>query len=971
MASIEELVGAALSLKVVPDASGFDVALRSKLTEAERAAEQSAQKIAGSTTRIARTGEQAAEKVTVAQLRAVAATERYNRVLQDEHHSVGQLASAQAAMVSATSRLSREQAIAARTAQDASKHTQAIGAGSVVGLLGASYAVLKIKDALVEGAHAAADLQRVNVQTENTLESTGNTAGVTAEHVDKLAASVSHYSGIQDTSVASAENLLLTFTAINDKTPDRTFDRATKAAVDMAVAFANARGGTADVAAQAKLLGLALNDPAHGLDRLRRSGVAFTAQQRDQIKSLTDAGKTVEAQSLILDLVEQKVGGSAQAFGNTAAGSAARAKVAYEEFTRSLATSFLPVATGVFHQVGSALDFLTEHKGLRDTALAVAGLSGALYTLVKVEKIMAALRQSELLSVAARLLGYRSLARAEVQLAAAEDRHAESATAVAVAETAAGRATAASGRAAVVGTGEQAAGRAGFLSRLLGRGAPAASAAGAAEAAGGIGLGGAALGALTVAGAVTAGVASYEGLSSLGSRRAARGLNNQIDSLIGELSASDVAGRSALMDRASNAQAGLATHGLGGPSSSSLAAARQAVDAMTAALGRNKTATDDARRSTDAHKDTVLAIRAAEIQAADATDKYARHTDQMVAQAQQAVANAQDLLDGIKANNADAVKVAEQMIGTGDTGLLDALPDTSKTTAGKDPTAAQNAATNAANATAAAQQKVADAQAKLNDLRNSGKRSAAQINAAERALADARLRAASAAERQTQAEAKATKAQKDAASSTQSTALSVDEVLKRATGQTQAAQQTAANARRLVKLGVSEPVLQQLLALDKTAPGTFANIAAHMTTKAAATLNHDQKMKDAARNTLEQAFAEDNLKSANDAAANAAKLQAKAYHDAWQATLHDPRFWSDILGSDLGKLLFAQSGVVPGQEKGAKPSQGPQGFSPIPGVTLSPKGATYNFNGPVTFQSPGDVAPTADKRRLTGVSVPQ
>ena len=57
-------------------------------------------------------------------------------------------------------------------------------------------------------------------------------------------------------------------------------------------------------------LGKALEDPIVGLGALRRVGVSFTDAQKEMIKVLTMTGRKAEAQRIILDALDQQVGGA-------------------------------------------------------------------------------------------------------------------------------------------------------------------------------------------------------------------------------------------------------------------------------------------------------------------------------------------------------------------------------------------------------------------------------------------------------------------------------------------------------------------------------------------------------------------------------------------------------------------------------------------------------------------------------------
>jgi hypothetical protein len=155
----------------------------------------------------------------------------------------------------------------------------------------------------------ARESNRIGRLTENVIRSTGGAAHVTADQVGELATSISNKTGADDEAVQSAANLLLTFTGVRNEVGrgNDVFNQATQLAVDMSAAL-----GT-DASGAALQLGKALNDPIKGVTALTRSGVSFTAQQRDQIKAMVAAGNTLGAQRVILAEVGREFGGAAAA----------------------------------------------------------------------------------------------------------------------------------------------------------------------------------------------------------------------------------------------------------------------------------------------------------------------------------------------------------------------------------------------------------------------------------------------------------------------------------------------------------------------------------------------------------------------------------------------------------------------------------------------------------------------------------
>ena len=129
--------------------------------------------------------------------------------------------------------------------------------------------------------------------------------------------------GIDDEAIKTSENMLLTFTRIRNEAGEnnRIFDRATESVADLATAMNQGAVPSADQMQRASIqLGKALNDPIKGVGALARVGIQFTKRQKDQIKTLVESGKTMEAQKVILAELNKEVGGRAAAAGKTFSG---------------------------------------------------------------------------------------------------------------------------------------------------------------------------------------------------------------------------------------------------------------------------------------------------------------------------------------------------------------------------------------------------------------------------------------------------------------------------------------------------------------------------------------------------------------------------------------------------------------------------------------------------------------------------
>ena len=190
-----------------------------------------------------------------------------------------------------------------------------------VSSLGRNFAVLGAAIAgagalVAKNVQALARIQELNAQTEQTIKSMGNTAGISAKGISELAGSLENLTAMEAESIQEGANLLLTFGNIKNQlgAGNDIFTQTTQIMVDLGTALKKGPVQTAT------MLGKALNDPIKGLSALTRVGVSFTKEQVAQVKALQESGDLMGAQKLILAELQKQYGGSGAAFAATFTG---------------------------------------------------------------------------------------------------------------------------------------------------------------------------------------------------------------------------------------------------------------------------------------------------------------------------------------------------------------------------------------------------------------------------------------------------------------------------------------------------------------------------------------------------------------------------------------------------------------------------------------------------------------------------
>lgn len=167
----------------------------------------------------------------------------------------------------------------------------------VTGVISSAFAAMGVK--AVKAFSEADEAQRKTIAL---LKATGSAAGVTGEQIFALAGKLQDVTNYSDEALVNLQTTLLKFRNIKSDV----FEPTTIAVTDLAAALGIGLNGAAN------LVGRALENPIQGLTALRRAGVSFTEDQKEQIKGFLAVNDVASAQKLILEELSARFGGAAQ-----------------------------------------------------------------------------------------------------------------------------------------------------------------------------------------------------------------------------------------------------------------------------------------------------------------------------------------------------------------------------------------------------------------------------------------------------------------------------------------------------------------------------------------------------------------------------------------------------------------------------------------------------------------------------------
>ncbi|WP_444883527.1 phage tail length tape measure family protein [Microbulbifer sp. PSTR4-B] len=210
---------------------------------------------------------------------------------------------------------------------------------------------------MYQSIRAGEEMERQQLKIEALLKATGSASGRTAQQLDDQARSVARATLASVSGIREAQGVLVTFKTVQGPV----FDDAIRLSQDLAAVM----GG--DAKSAALQLGKALEDPTTGLTALKRTGVSFTEQEKEQIRTMQESGRVAEAQRMILLKLQQQVGGAGAAEAGGLTGATDSLGQAWEEFLESLSetTGSTSIATAGIQKLTGVVE--TLRRGIAPT----------------------------------------------------------------------------------------------------------------------------------------------------------------------------------------------------------------------------------------------------------------------------------------------------------------------------------------------------------------------------------------------------------------------------------------------------------------------------------------------------------------------------------------------------------------------------------------------------------------------------
>lgn len=203
---------------------------------------------------------------------------------------------------------------------------------------------------LAKSSLKAADVQaKAEAKVQQALIQTGNAAGYTLDQLKQLASQTQSKTLFGDEEILGGVTAkLLSFTNIAGEN----FQRLQGLVLDFATQMKT------DASTAAVTLGKALDNPIKATSQLMRVGITFTDQEKKKIKALTETGRVAEAQAIILDRLNAKFGGQAEAAARTGAGAIKQMQNAWGDLKETIGTVLMPYVVALANRLKALFERL-------------------------------------------------------------------------------------------------------------------------------------------------------------------------------------------------------------------------------------------------------------------------------------------------------------------------------------------------------------------------------------------------------------------------------------------------------------------------------------------------------------------------------------------------------------------------------------------------------------------------------------
>lgn len=196
------------------------------------------------------------------------------------------------------------------TEKDTTSLSKAIGGlNKILGAAGLALGAKELFEFGQASVAAARESAAAEAELQAALTSSGQATDEYKEKLEGLATALENTSLFSDETIQKAEATLVTFKNLGQDIMPRTI---------ATVADMGQKMG--DMGAAAQLAGIALNAPEQAAARLQRQGIMLSDQQKEQIATMVELGNTAGAQGVLLDALNTKFGGQAQAARDAAGG---------------------------------------------------------------------------------------------------------------------------------------------------------------------------------------------------------------------------------------------------------------------------------------------------------------------------------------------------------------------------------------------------------------------------------------------------------------------------------------------------------------------------------------------------------------------------------------------------------------------------------------------------------------------------